>query len=373
MITSFTIKKFRLFEHFYIEGLKTVNLLVGKNNAGKSAFLEAMELFASDASIDVLFNLVTSRQETWSGSSVTTKRTMPDIPLRHLFYGHILPDINQEGIKLQSSAQTALHIHTTAYESQTTDEGFIRRIPLQQLILPLDLTDLDIALVAEEGDRVRRLLWIDRNFEREYSRLRRSPDLASSLPKYVTQTVPTSNMTGEKIAALWDQTSLTDLETEVINGLKLIDPMITGIGFVEGVNGRSRESRIPLIRRENISEPLPLRSMGDGMTRLFHIIVALVNAKDGILLVDEFENGLHWSVQPLIWKTVFRLAERLNVQVFASTHSRDCVFGFQEAWKENEDRGSFCRMDVDASGKVKATLYNREVLSDALETEVEVR
>jgi AAA15 family ATPase/GTPase len=46
-----------------------------------------------------------------------------------------------------------------------------------------------------------------------------------------------------------------------------------------------------------------LKSLGDGITRFFHIIVALVNAQNGILLVDEFENGLYWKVQPLFTTT----------------------------------------------------------------------
>jgi AAA15 family ATPase/GTPase len=47
-----------------------------------------------------------------------------------------------------------------------------------------------------------------------------------------------------------------------------------------------------------------LKSMGDGITRLFQIILSLVNAKDGLLLIDEFENGLYWSVQPKVWDIV---------------------------------------------------------------------
>lgn len=109
------------------------------------------------------------------------------------------------------------------------------------------------------------------------------------------------------------------------------------------------------------------------MTRLFHIIVALVNAKNGLLLVDEFENGLHWTVQPKIWKTVFRLAQRLSVQVFASTHSRDCIVGFEEAWKEQEELGAFFRLDVRPDAGVTVTSYTCETLLDSLETGVEPR
>lgn len=109
------------------------------------------------------------------------------------------------------------------------------------------------------------------------------------------------------------------------------------------------------------------------MTRLFHIIVALVNASDGVLLIDEFENGLHWSVQPQVWRWVFRLAERQNVQVFASTHSRDCIAGFEEAWVEHLEAGGFLRLDSSDAEGIKVTTYDLETLGDALDMHVEVR
>jgi len=68
------------------------------------------------------------------------------------------------------------------------------------------------------------------------------------------------------------------------------------------------------------------------MTHLFHLIFALVNAKDGFLLIDEFENGLHYTVQPKVWELIFKLAKALNVQVFAS------FFFLGHSWTPIRDR-----------------------------------
>jgi AAA15 family ATPase/GTPase len=113
--------------------------------------------------------------------------------------------------------------------------------------------------------------------------------------------------------------------------------------------------------------------MGDGLSRVLQVILALVNAKDGILLVDEFENGLHWTVQPKLWNLVFRLSKRLNVQVFATTHSQDCVRAFSSAWQNDEEAGTFHRLDRGSGNGVRVTAYDRTTLSDSVETEVEVR
>ena len=65
------------------------------------------------------------------------------------------------------------------------------------------------------------------------------------------------------------------------------------------------------------------------MIRIFGIALALENAKDGLLLIDEVENGLHYSVQPDVWRFLFQAATKLNVQVFATTHSYDCIKSFE--------------------------------------------
>ena len=166
---------------------------------------------------------------------------------------------------------------------------------------------------------------------------------------------------------------MTNLDSEVISALRLIDERVSGVGFVEDVSQRrSENNRIPLVKIDGIAEPLPLKSMGDGITRLFHMIVALVNAQDGLLLIDEFENGLHWSVQSKVWEVVFQLSEKLNVQVFATTHSRDCIEGFDSTWNKYPSLGAFLRLDF-KNEIIKATEYTSETLSDAIDMEVEVR
>jgi AAA15 family ATPase/GTPase len=74
--------------------------------------------------------------------------------------------------------------------------------------------------------------------------------------------------------------------------------------------------------------------MGDGLTKLFHMALAVASAPEGILLIDEFENGLHWTVQEKLWNTLARAARDFSVQVFCTTHSRDCVESFTASIKE---------------------------------------
>lgn len=81
---------------------------------------------------------------------------------------------------------------------------------------------------------------------------------------------------------------------------------------------------------------------------------------------------MHWSIQPKVWDIVFYLSEKLNVQVFATTHSRDCVKSFDSAWNKYPSLGAFFRLEA-KEHFVKVIEYTSEVLSDAIDVDVEVR
>ena len=382
MLESFQIHNFRLFQHLEVRKLNRVNLIVGKNNAGKSTFLEAVELYASNASPTVLLDLVESRQETWFSEAQPHSQNFISNSVRHLFCGHKLPIIGEKGISLgEVASNTKLHISAAAYQNKNDDEGTLRKIRISEVQLDENLSNVEIFLIAEEGERTRRLFSLDLDNKdlreiRRRNRMISGSERKESELKYTWQIVSTENMPNRKLAALWDLTSLTDLESEVISALGLINDRVTGVAFVENnasdFRTRENDQRIALVKIKGIDEPLPLKSMGDGMTRLFHIIVALVNARNGLLLIDEFENGLHWSVQPKVWDIVFQLSDRLNVQVFATTHSRDCIKGFDQAWNNYPTLGAFFRLD-EKNGLIKATEYTSETLNDSMDMDVEVR
>jgi len=102
----------------------------------------------------------------------------------------------------------------------------------------------------------------------------------------------------------------------------------------------------------------------------------MLKAKDGYLLIDEFENGLHHSAQTRIWKFIFVLAKKLNAQVFATTHSWDCVEAFQEAAAENEEDkdAMLIRLQRKKDGTtIKAVGYDKREMDIVTRQGIEVR
>lgn len=237
MLNSFLVENFRLFRHLEIARLGRVNLVVGKNNSGKSALLEAVEVYASNASISTLARMVSGREETWNERSQAETSQPSDNAIRHLFLGHQLPKINQKGILFGVYKEAKqIEIITAAYKTEENDAGIIQR----KIVLPtlFEEDGIELWLTVQEGDKNRRLMQLDKGSS--FSRTRFSA-LSESEVKYLVQTVPTRNMTAQKIAALWDIIGLTDAKKEVIDGLKLIMPSVVDIAFV-GSESALRES-----------------------------------------------------------------------------------------------------------------------------------
>ncbi len=172
-----------------------------------------------------------------------------------------------------------------------------------------------------------------------------------------------------ELGAMWDRSFVLGLDSRVIEIMKVIQPDIESLGMV---NAESTNQRFAMVRANGCPKPLPLRSFGDGLNRLFGIALSLVSAKDGLLLIDEFENGLHHTVQTDIWRAIFRMARDLSVQVFATSHSWDAIEAFQTAASESPEDGVLVRL-TRRDGKLFTTVFDEDDLETVTRENIEVR
>jgi AAA15 family ATPase/GTPase len=130
----------------------------------------------------------------------------------------------------------------------------------------------------------------------------------------------------------------------------------------------------PHVRLKGNETPTPLPSLGDGANRVLTVILNLISAKDGVLLIDEFENGLHYTIQEPLWKMIFQIAEQLNVQVFTTTHSEDCLWAFAEVLKENghSGLGKVLRL-ADVKNDILCSIYDSQDLEEVSRMKMEIR
>lgn len=370
-ITSLHIEGFRTLDRLNVETFGNVNLITGKNNAGKSSVLEAIRILASAGSLRTFNEILTYRDELYfpapDADGVVTSPQFA--PVSSLFSG--FPEYPSLPSYFEIRAEGAFPLHVGSVRARLA--WVARREDADRIGVSYEEVENDFfgeadlypALAIETPAR-KRVVPIDR-FQRRTFPLRPN-DESQSFPCIYLD--PFSSRSTSQMGVLWDSIALTEVEPEIVKALQIVAPDIQGVSVIGG-GDRSR-GRTAIAKSTLFTSPVPLRTFGDGVNRLFGVILSLCNARNGILLVDEIENGLHYSAQAEIWRTIFRLAYDLNVQVFATSHSWDCVRAFQVAASESPSRGVLVRLSRRGE-YILPTTFSESELEIVTQDQIEVR
>lgn len=367
VLPSLAVQGFRGFQDLRIEKLGRVNLIVGKNNIGKSSLLEAIHVYATRAYPRLLWQILAAHDEDRRSESGEESLSS----LKYLFFGRkdiTGPTTNAIKIGPIDNPDWQLRLAIGFYAQKVDEEGGRG----WQILSPEEYN------IAEDptprfsiylGENFTTTALIAPRFAPRYTRPARF--LGTESQEINVVSIDSNGLDKLTIAQLWDQIALTDHEQEVLNALRIVAPGIEAISLVSSTE-QSRV-RIPIAKVKGISEPLRIRSLGDGTQRILGIALSLVNAQDGILLIDEIENGLYYSIQADLWKLIFKIAHRLNIQVFATTHSADCIKAFQRAAQSEEDEeGVLFRLDNTKTG-ISTTIFDESDLAIVVQEQIEVR
>jgi len=359
LLDSLEIKGYRCFEHLTIEKLGRVNLIVGKNNVGKTALLEALWIYANHDETKILHEIVFGRNEITDEKNLSHESLREyNFAIRNLFANRpATPTKNQienesSYLVISEAGRDLDYLKHKFFNHNEEEESFNNKF--------------DKAHLKTIGSKTTYIKYFyDFKFEKP---------VAAYLPRIdriiKNLFINSAGLKNEKLIEFWDVIALTPLEDKVVEALHLLLPSLKRIDFIGYPNGSS--NRVPVVRIKNEKERLPLKSFGEGMTRLLGISLALVQCQDGMLFIDEIESGLHYSVLPDVWKLIFKTAKDLNVQVFATTHSKDCVEVFAAAAEESPEDGMLIRLERQGE-KIIAKTINEERLELAVNHDVEVR
>ncbi len=314
MLDHIHIQNYRLFKDLKIDKLGQVNLIAGKNNTGKTALLEALRIIA---------NGVNHRPQIFSQliNEIIEKRgdfnEGNDYSTYESLFNSLGKDITLNNIQIYEQELDGFFLH---YKDDINKESY-------------SLNSTKSAKNVYEPETI----YIPLVFE------------------------------SEKDAKYWDSISLTPKEDYVIEIMRTADSRINKVRFDSG------KAKV-LLQGENY--PRLLKNLGEGVNRLFTIALGLVNARDKIFLIDEFEVGLHHSVQNQLWDIIFKYAKEWNIQVFATTHSRDTVKSFTSIAQKEEykDMANYFRLQkLRNSDDIVAVHYNEQNLKTAIEQDIETR
>ncbi len=397
MLENLRIKNYRILKNLTFDRFSNVNLLVGQNSVGKTTVLEAINLFSRLGSPLFMEELLGMRDDMLnSHKSEDSLR----LPVEQLFNGRKFSDSEGNEIYIgDSSGKESLKIRRIYYiksDVSINDLSLNKKSDLKKFLSRLEDKEIGSTLPEKiTGDERQKLEIISKNsllskpsiakrftpkgtlikslyfdnYEKEgYDRA--EAKLTQGTPiEYPVKYVPTGIIPLEDLAETWDKITLTSDEQIVIDAINLIKNI-----SVEKLNFRSNSynnKRIPIVKLANIDTPIPLKNLGEGIARILQLILSLLQVKGGFLLIDEFENGLHYSIQPKVWELLFNLSTELNIQVFATSHSKDTIENFSKVWSKFESSGSFYRLSL--KDTVKAISYSCEDFRDAINSDIEVR
>jgi predicted ATPase len=367
MYKAIQLQGFRGFEQFALQGLGRINLLVGANNSGKTSILEGVGLVASRGDPRHLFGALQRRgefiwQETRTGRTARTPR------IRHVFHGHALSAGTAAAIigDHQDGSRDQVRL---SIESLKENEQQLRFEEMGESPLALVVTassqrgNVDARIPLTEAGEV----------DPDWSRRRAGSSWDDFMP---TAFISTASLTGLEVLQLASSLQLTDEESRVLEALRVIEPAIEAFRPVaprRPVFSDNVDRDGIIVKLHGIKEPVPIGSLGDGTWRMLGIALAIASSADRVLLVDEIDTGLHYSVMVDMWRLVLATATRLGVQVFATTHSRDCLEALAALVTESKlvtDEVTIQRVERNRTG---ATSFSQREIVAAAERGIEIR
>ena len=279
-IQEIEIKDFKCFDDFKAKGFGRVNLIGGKNNVGKTVFMEACFVNVHSQDIKSFLRAL---------NGIKTMRENLNI-LAGLKFDR------QQFIEKTNHIFVQSNINKTTYKID--DREGIKKYIFE---FNNNFIEANVNEFSFEFKTILNIQFID-NF----------------------------GLSNGEIISNYSSVQKKDEETSLNAILKEFDSSIEAFKVID---------EKPQCKMNDIY--LEVTDFGDGVRHLISIVTSLYATENGYLFIDEIDNGIHYSMQDELWKNILILSNKLNVQVFATTHSKECIESFNRAQQALNDNESF--------------------------------
>jgi AAA15 family ATPase/GTPase len=365
-LTYFKVDNFKKFESLEVNDIGQFNLIVGDNNVGKTCLLEA--LLFDNYSLKWISNLHQTlylRGIHFEPKNINLK----DIEFPKLsFFNYLVRDINK---KLTVSFKTISDNKSLSIEykniKELKEDDFLKRND------NYNYENLEHWLKFFKNDVFEELQFMYQD------------NLESSLDLYwpfIAFNLSYSNDIEDFIRTLdkkrnEDEQKINDLSYN--HKIELIQILNKIFGFkIVDYNRKSHgDFGMLSIATEAAQDYTPITQFGDGFNKIFRYVVEIMYVKergDNRLMIDEIDTGIHYSKQKDFWINIIKICKELNVQLFATTHSKECLEAFVEASKEINSENDIRLIELkDYNSKIYSNTLKYESIIASLDSNVELR
>ena len=345
------IQKFRGLNHLKVDDLARVNIFLGHNNSGKSTVLEALMLLMGMSNPDMVQRINYTRTRNLFSS-------FNDV--RYIFYNldiNNIPEIQalqcdgiHRNLKLNLTYSFDENESLTQSQIPTSEtKTFLNTLNMYFSISSKETTTSYHSSVTFNQGSVTR-----RKIAEGYLEKNSASFLSADL---------TANNTANDLAELIKRKK-KDL---ILERMTMFDPRINAIETI---------GTEIFIGFEGMSELLPISMTGDGLRRYLSIVASSANTTNNIILIDEIDNGLHYSAYKKLWESIFALATETNKQVFITTHSEETLRHLYQMLEENPQYQEAFRLytiEQTVNKNHQAYKYTYDEFKDACQNDVELR
>lgn len=308
-ISNVTIKAYRGICNLKLENLNHINILTGDNNSGKTSIMEVLSYI---------------QQPQFIGTWARTARRNPGSKI--LFFSHFynMFPIDEEDKRISFEYYDEQGKHTSLSLWATIDETLIPEDEMQRLNGYIKSKNMEVNMI--DAKCMHLSIFIDEKKITDYDLF----DFQTRMPMFrakesddikIVKVSPASHVTG--MVYLKEMLEDTELYEEMLNVLKEFDEDIISINAANVDEYLGIPEYMILSKRHKSA--LPLNVYGDGMKKAILLLSAVLKAKNGILLLDEFETAIHTSAMEPVFSWILQSAQRLNVQLFLTSHSKEAI------------------------------------------------
>ncbi len=296
-IKNIEIKNFKCFEDFKAEGFGRVNLIGGKNNVGKTAFMEACYINVQEQS-QAIADIIYSRYQV-----DLFDEFMKEVGIKYLYN---FVQKKSENIK---NGEIFSNLKKITVHYNEDDWRF--------------------------GNSIENIIY--------FNTAKKSKQLYDTLYSVIIE---------------------NNLEEELDTFIQEFDESISKFRIINSE---------PKCSKKNNEKFYNINEFGDGLSKFIAYLSLVLASKEGIVFIDEIENGIHYSNLDKLWEIILTISKEQNVQVFATTHSKECIESYARVAKRLEDEEIRFIELFKHEDKIKTMVLDNEMLQLQLKQNHEVR